>query len=124
MIRVFGNFLDNAIKYMGNQSNPLISIGFEQDGPINRYWVKDKGSGLDERALKKLFTPFERFHSNVKGTGLGLYMIKQIVLSHGGTISVESEGKGKGTVFIPALPNAEFAAQKAADRNESVMVSY
>ncbi len=116
MIQVFGNFLDNAIKYMGNQSNPLISIGFEKDGPINRFWVKDNGSGLDERALKKLFTPFERFHSNVKGTGLGLYMIKQIVLSHGGTISVESEGKGKGTVFILSLPNAEVAAQKAENR--------
>jgi signal transduction histidine kinase len=73
----------------------------------------DNGSGMDERALKKLFTPFERFHDNVKGTGLGLYMVKQIAISHGGTILAESEGKGKGATFKLILPKAKIAAQNA-----------
>ncbi len=122
MIQVFGNFLDNAIKYMGNQETPIITVGFEQDDSINRFWVKDNGSGMDERALKKLFTPFLRFHSNVKGTGLGLYMIKKIVLSHDGVITAESEGKGKGTTFTVALPNAKIAAQKAKNCAEPYLV--
>ncbi len=124
MIQVFGNFLDNAVKYMGYQRTPIITVRFEQDDDINRFWVKDNGSGMDELAIKKLFTPFLRFHSNVKGTGLGLYMIKKIALSHDGTITDESEGIGQGTTFIVSLPNAEIASQKAENSAESFLVSY
>lgn len=121
MIQVFGNLLDNAVKYMGNQETPIITVGFEQDDGINKFWVKDNGSGMEERALKNLFTPFLRFHSNVKGTGLGLYMIKKIVLSHNGTITAESEGKGKGTTFTVSLLKAEIAAQKTKKSAESYL---
>lgn len=113
IIQIFGNFLDNAIKYMGDQPNPIISVECEVNGDTNSFLIRDNGLGMDERALKKLFTPFERFHANVKGTGLGLYMVKQIAVSHGGTITAESEGEGKGTTFKLILPRAEIAAQKA-----------
>ena len=113
IIQVFGNLLDNAIKYMGNQPNPIITISVEENGDTNSFLVLDNGSGMDEHSLKKLFSAFERFHSDVKGTGLGLYMIKQIAVSHGGTIIAESEGKGKGTTFKLILPKAKIAAQKA-----------
>jgi signal transduction histidine kinase len=113
IIQVFGNLLDNAIKYMGDQPNPIITIAAEENGDTNSFLVRDNGSGMDKHSLKKLFSAFERFHSDVKGTGLGLYMIKQIAVSHGGTIIAESDGKGKGTTFKLILPNAKIAAQKA-----------
>ncbi|WP_424004340.1 ligand-binding sensor domain-containing protein [Maribacter sp. IgM3_T14_3] len=113
ILQVFGNFLDNAIKYMGDQENPKIIVTFEENGDTNSFMVIDNGSGMNEGALKKLFTPFIRFHDNVKGTGLGLYMVKQIANSHGGTIIAESEGEGKGATFKLVLPKAKIAAQKA-----------
>ncbi|TDS18793.1 signal transduction histidine kinase [Maribacter caenipelagi] len=113
IIQVFSNFLDNAIKYMGDQENPKIIVSYEDNGHTNSFMFIDNGSGMDERAMKKLFTPFERFHDNVKGTGLGLYMVKQIATSHGGTILAESEGKGKGATFKLVLPKAKIAAQNA-----------
>lgn len=113
VIQVFGNLLDNAIKYMGDQPNPTITVEFEDNGDTNTFLVRDNGSGMEERSLKKLFTAFERFHANVKGTGLGLYMIKQIVVSHGGSIMAESEGKGKGTTFKLILPKVKLEALKA-----------
>ncbi|WP_415843280.1 ATP-binding protein, partial [Zobellia roscoffensis] len=105
IIQVFGNLLDNAIKYMGDQKQPIVYIKAQENGEKIQFSVSDNGSGMDEKSLKKLFSPFERFHSDVKGTGLGLYMIKQIVESHDGTIYAESEGKGKGTSFNVILPN-------------------
>ena len=116
--QVFSNFLDNAIKYMGDQPNPIISVKYVDNGDTNSFLICDNGSGMDERALEKLFTPFERFHKNVKGTGLGLYMIKKIAVSHGGTIIAESEGKGKGTTFKLILPKAKIAAKKAKKSSE------
>lgn len=123
IIQIFGNLLDNAIKYMGDQPDPLITVAFEDNGDTNSFFVRDNGSGMDEHALTKLFTPFERFHANVKGTGLGLYMIKQISASHGGTILAESEGRGCGTTFILILPKATIAAQKEKNKSGYLEVS-
>lgn len=111
IIQVFSNFLDNAIKYMGDQPHPKIIVDYEEDEDNTIFLIKDNGSGMDQKALDKLFTPFERFHDNVKGTGLGLYMVKQIAHSHGGNITAESEGNGKGTTFKLTLPKAKIAAQ-------------
>ncbi|SNR25797.1 Signal transduction histidine kinase [Maribacter sedimenticola] len=113
IIQVFGNFLDNAIKYMGDQPNPKIRVEFENNGDTNSFLVHDNGSGMNEHALEKLFTPFERFHNNVQGTGLGLYMVKKIATSHGGTITAASAGEGKGSTFKLTLPKAKIAAQEA-----------
>jgi len=123
IIQVFGNFLDNAVKYMGDQQNPEIAVEFINNGDTNSFLIRDNGSGMDDRALKKLFTPFERFHKNVKGTGLGLYMIKEIAISHGGTIVAESGGKGKGTTFKLILPNAEIAKENAKNLLEITVES-
>ncbi len=111
MIQVFGNLLDNAIKYMGDQKNPIIKIKVTDMGDFAKFQVIDNGSGMDAKSLKKLFSPFERFHSDVQGTGLGLYMIKQIVESHGGQIMADSEGKGKGTTFSVTLPKTALVTQ-------------
>lgn len=105
MIQVFGNLIDNAIKYMGAQENPLITIAVTQKEDDIAFQVTDNGSGMTEEQLNKLFTPFERFHENTTGTGLGLYMVRQIVESHIGTINASSEGKDKGTTFTVKLPS-------------------
>ncbi len=120
IIQVFSNLLDNSIKYMGNQTHPIISVAYEGGSETNTFLIRDNGSGMDENGIKKLFTPFERFHSGVKGTGLGLYMIKMIVDSHGGTILAESEGKGKGTTFKLIFPKAEIKASADKDINADV----
>jgi signal transduction histidine kinase/sugar lactone lactonase YvrE len=106
MIQVFGNLLDNAIKYMGEQKHPKVEISAVEDATFVQIHIADNGSGMDEKSLQKLFSPFERFHANTKGTGLGLYMIKQIVESHGGTITATSEGLGKGATFIISMKKA------------------
>ncbi|WP_282117305.1 ligand-binding sensor domain-containing protein [Cellulophaga baltica] len=105
IIQVFGNLLDNAIKYMGEQKEPVVHIKAQENADNIQFSISDNGSGMDEKSLKKLFSPFERFHANVKGTGLGLYMIKQIIESHNGTIYAKSEGTGKGTTFYVEIPN-------------------
>ncbi len=104
IIQVFSNLFDNSIKYMGHQKNPTIEIKFEENNEAVTFFISDNGSGIDRESLKKLFSPFERFHSGTKGTGLGLYMIKQIINSHGGTISATSEGRYKGATFIVTIP--------------------
>ncbi|TLF40774.1 ligand-binding sensor domain-containing protein [Maribacter aurantiacus] len=116
MIQVFSNLLDNAIKYMGNQNKPLIVVKAKKTEKEVEFQVIDNGSGMDKESLGKLFSPFERFHPNVKGSGLGLYMTKQIVVSHGGDIRAESSGKGKGTTFFITLPNTRPGIE---DRHET-----
>jgi len=112
MIQVFENLIDNAIKYMGEQQNPKIWVKTKKLGSRIQFMVIDNGSGMDKASLEKLFTPFERFDGSVEGSGLGLYMVKKIVESHGGAITGTSEGKGKGTTFILEFPMPEKVADK------------
>ena len=122
LIQVFENLIDNAIKYMGNQEEPLIEIKASITEGVQKFFIIDNGSGIDAESLKKMFVPFKRFHTNTTGVGLGLYMIKKIVLSHGGHIIAESKGKGMGTTFVLTLPNAEIEAQKAQTENANITV--
>lgn len=105
-IQVFENLIDNAIKYLGDQEEPLVEIKSLIKNGYQQFMVIDNGSGMDATSLEKLFTPFERFDSNTKGTGLGLFMIKKIVESHNGTLKASSEGKGKVATFTITLPVA------------------
>ncbi|MEM8506569.1 MAG: two-component regulator propeller domain-containing protein [Bacteroidota bacterium] len=107
ILQVFENLLDNGIKYMGNQEDPVIRVEARRHETRNQFLVIDNGSGMDPESLEKLFTPFERFDGSVEGSGLGLYMVKKIIESHKGEITATSEGKGKGTTFIVSLPLIE-----------------
>ena len=104
MIQVFENLIDNAVKYMGDQKNPVVSIEHQAHSKMNEFRVIDNGSGMNQSALDGLFVPFERFNENVEGTGLGLYMIQKIVESHDGKITAMSEGINTGSTFIVSLP--------------------
>lgn len=103
---VFDNLVDNSIKY----SVESTKINIKMKCSSNRFIVEfsDNGIGIPEDALKKVFTKFYRIYDkdipNVKGTGLGLFWVREIIKNHGGTISAQSEGKNKGTTFRIELP--------------------
>ncbi|MEG3836180.1 MULTISPECIES: ATP-binding protein [unclassified Microcoleus] len=97
------NLLSNAIKYSPNGGNVSLELSCENQQII--LCVRDEGIGMTAEYQEKLFQQFERGANvgNIKGSGLGLCIVKHIVDLHGGTISVES-AIGKGTTFIVALP--------------------
>jgi len=102
---VIVNMLDNAVKY--SSEIPEIDVFTENVKEFVIVKVQDKGDGMSKAVAKKVFEKFYREHTgnihNVKGHGLGLSYVKQIVDDHHGEIYVESE-KGKGSTFIIKLP--------------------
>ena len=98
------NLLENAVKFMGDQPEPLVEIGvrYGKEKPV--FFVRDNGIGIPVEYQCRLFTLFERIEVNVPGTGVGLALVKRIIEFHGGKIWLESEGAGKGTTFWFTLP--------------------
>lgn len=103
---VLSNLIDNAKKYsLGELKLRFI---FQRQLTYFALEVIDNGIGIPKKEQKKIFGKFVRIYNksipNVKGTGLGLYWVKEIIKSHGGRISVASEGLGKGTKFKIEIP--------------------
>jgi signal transduction histidine kinase len=102
------NLLDNAVKY--SPSGGLVELTLESDGTGCRITVTDQGIGLPDAAAERIFEPFERAENaaahHLPGLGLGLYICRDIVERHGGTISAASEGEGRGTSVSLWLPGA------------------
>ncbi|MEZ4701192.1 MAG: HAMP domain-containing sensor histidine kinase, partial [Rhodothermales bacterium] len=108
--RVLDNYVSNAIKYSPPQRNVWIEIarGAASDTPpVIRVSVRDEGPGLTEEDKQKVFGKMQRLSAKpTRGehsTGLGLYIVKQLVEAHGGRVGVESE-PGKGATFWFSLP--------------------
>ncbi len=105
MTMALSNLIDNAIRY--NQPEGRIEVGYERQGKELLIYVKDTGVGIPRRDQHRLFTKFFRGDNVVKmqvqGFGLGLYIVKNIIEGHGGTISVKSR-ENKGTLFTISLP--------------------
>jgi signal transduction histidine kinase len=101
---VMVNLIENAIKFMGSQQNPVIRVGVETDGTTPVFFVQDNGIGIDPRYLERIFNLFERLDTSTLGTGIGLTIVRRIIETHGGKIWAESEGVGKGTTFRFTLP--------------------
>ncbi|MCB0279059.1 MAG: HAMP domain-containing histidine kinase, partial [Calditrichaeota bacterium] len=99
LIEVFQNLIDNAIKFMGKQTQPKISIGTEKIHKNTVYYVADNGVGIEEAYRDKVFGLFERLSSDGNGTGVGLAIVKRIIEQHNGKIWVDSEGKDQGSKF-------------------------
>jgi len=102
---VVSNLLDNAIKYSG--SEPRVSVELEQtDHTTVALRVRDKGIGISPAERKRIFKRFYRIPgaTRVKGTGLGLFIVRSVVAQHGGKVLVESGGVGQGSAFIVELP--------------------
>ncbi len=99
------NLLDNAIKYCAEE--PHISIRLKASGSDAEVYIRDNGIGIARADLKRIFKRFYRVHARsmeVKGTGLGLPIVRSIIERHGGRIRAESRGLGKGTTFVIQLP--------------------
>ena len=105
LTEVLQNLLDNAAKYMGDQSNPCIEVGqhgeeAESGSPI--FFVKDNGIGIEPEHHERIFSLFNKLDPKAEGTGIGLAITKKIVEVHGGRLWVESEA-GKGSTFYFTL---------------------
>jgi signal transduction histidine kinase len=100
------NLLDNAIKY--SDGSPQITVQAAGATP-DTAWVrvKDNGLGIPRAQLGRIFSRFYRFQPpgfTVKGTGLGLYIVRSIAKAHSGRVFAESAGEGKGSTFTLELP--------------------
>ncbi|MBP6210168.1 MAG: PAS domain-containing protein [Anaerolineales bacterium] len=110
VVEVLQNLVTNAVKFMGEQREPVIQIGSygldEKTGfPI--LFVKDNGMGIDPQYHERVFGLFNRLSPEGEGTGIGLAIVKRIVEVHGGRIWLSSEGNNKGSTFFFTLPAAE-----------------
>jgi len=104
---VFVILIDNSIKFMGGQTDPVIKIGFQNSESEFVFHIKDNGVGIDGRYLEQIFGLFDRLDSNVDGSGVGLTLAKRIIEFHHGKIWAESEGNGLGGTFRFSLPKVE-----------------
>jgi len=102
---VVSNLVDNAIKYSG--SSVRVDVEMEQtDAATITLRVRDEGIGISPSEQKRIFKRFYRIHgaTRVKGTGLGLFIVRSVVARHGGKVYAESGGAGQGSTFVVQLP--------------------
>ena len=104
LTEVLQNLLDNAARFVGDQPNPRIEIGWRRDGNESVFFVRDNGIGIEPRYQEQVFGLFQRLDHRHEGTGVGLTIVKRVVEAHGGRVWVESEGQGTGTAFCFTLP--------------------
>jgi len=101
------NLIDNAVKYSGSEVKVLVQTVAEQ-GRYVSVRVTDQGAGIPKQELTRVFKRFYRvpgpLASRVKGTGLGLYIVRAVAKRHGGRVWAESEGPGRGSTFVLQLP--------------------
>lgn len=99
LLEVFQNLIDNAVKYIGDQSSPRVEIGSRRDGNQTICYVRDNGIGVEPRYHEKIFGLFDQLDPKVEGSGIGLALVKRIVEVHGGRVWIESQGLGQGSTF-------------------------
>jgi signal transduction histidine kinase len=108
LTNVFYNLIDNAIKYAGNLLDLQINCEYQDDQVVISF--KDNGPGIEKIYQESVFERFFRIPEdgdthNIKGSGLGLHYVQQMVEKHGGVIKLKSE-PGKGSNFMITLPKA------------------
>ena len=103
----FSNLLDNAVKYSDEQVAVSVELTAIDEKRV-ALRVADKGIGIPSAQLKRIFKRFYRvpgmFMARVKGTGLGLFIVRSVVEKHGGRVFAESRGLGHGSTFTIQLP--------------------
>jgi len=103
--QVFSNLIDNAIKYTPSKLPPAITVAESGDNVIVE--VRDRGIGIPAGEVASIFDRFSRASNarrlRISGTGFGLFLSKQLVALHGGTIAVDSH-EGEGSTFTVSLP--------------------
>jgi signal transduction histidine kinase len=101
------NLIDNAVKYSGKDVRVSVDVSAD-DGKFVTVRVRDRGPGIPKSELKQVFKRFYRvpgpLASSIKGTGLGLFIVRSVAKRHGGRTWAESEGPGRGSTFVLQLP--------------------
>jgi signal transduction histidine kinase len=108
METVLRNLLENAILY--SDGSPRITVTLSSDAHKCCLALSDRGRGIEFNDQKKIFNMFYRIRrqdENIRGTGLGLFIVNATVRRHHGQVKVESKGRGHGTTFKIFLPVTE-----------------
>jgi len=108
MRRVVDGIVDNAVKYSGERKEAELTLCADGDTIVLQ--VKDYGAGVPQEERERVFDAFYRVGDEmtrrIKGTGLGLYLVREIVAAHGGDVKLESPGNGRGTTVTVTLKRA------------------
>ncbi len=111
LVQIFSNLLNNAAKYTPSGGTITVTSGRSQDRVTIS--IRDNGIGIDPHRLEQVFDMFSQMEPAItrtqSGLGIGLSIVKQLVMMHGGTITAFSEGKGQGSRFTVELPIMERA---------------
>jgi len=102
--QVVQNLTDNAIKYT---PSGFVRVELKEEGGMAVVFVSDSGLGVSATLIPYLFEEFvrdERVKKEIRGTGLGLYIARKITEAHGGKLTAESAGEGKGSMFGMTVP--------------------
>ncbi len=102
LMTVFSNLVENSIKYKNDKT--IIDIHISHNNRKCFISFTDKGQGIEKKYLNKIFKLFFRINPNIRGSGIGLFIIKNLINLHKGKITAKSEGKGQGATFFIQLP--------------------
>ena len=126
LAQVFSNLLNNAAKYTPNGGEIRLTAEMRNEMPGEiMICVKDNGTGIADDLLPRLFQMFSQADSSSvatrDGLGIGLALAKAFVEMHGGSVSVRSEGRGRGSEFLVRLPMLAAAASQPESQRTSVV---
>jgi PAS domain S-box-containing protein len=121
MTQVIGNLLTNACKY--TDADGEVRVSARVDGGDVLLRVEDSGIGIEPEMLLRVFDLFSQARQSIDrslgGLGLGLAIVRNLVRMHGGTVTAESEGRGKGAAFTVRLPRSEPVAGTHPDARDA-----
>jgi len=111
ILEIVQNLVENAVKFMGDQPRPRVSIGAREPAAngFATLYVRDNGVGIPVEYQERVFRLFDKLDAASPGTGVGLAVVRRIIEVHGGRIWVESEGRGTGSTFLFTLPTPSAA---------------
>ena len=107
LVEVLQNLIENAVKFMGDQPHPTVTIGSTKDeNDTTVFFVKDNGIGIEQQYQERIFGLFNKLDTATEGTGIGLTLVKRIIEVHHGNVWLQSE-PGQGSTFYFTLPTTK-----------------